>query len=382
MRYRLSALSLSVPKARALASISPPDLVRLVNEHLTQPLLWLREQVGNLKRGDTLKINPAPPPGRTDLLGSVFHHAHSMMIEALRVELGLQGIAVESSATRTSITVPALGERDPPANVWAGKTVLVTGASSGLGQATAHELAKRGAIVQGVARRPMKSLSFVNGGRFVPLSADVTKYEELLGALGARRFFSIIHSAGTGSIDLIQHANPDNLHRDIDTNVLGTLNVAKLALARLKRNGHLAIVSSGAARVPWVGGVSYVTAKAAQHAIAVQLAHRLRRRNAAVTAVLAGSFNSGAWVGALKNRLLQAVVGASAHALPRPSRVARQVLADVERGAPVSTAGLGGGTAYTFGELMHLASKSVATTLTTLRLGLPIGRLGSLSAAR
>jgi len=58
------------------------------------------------------------------------------------------------------------------------------------------------------------------------------------------------------------------------------------------------------------------------------------------------------------------------------------VLADVERGAPVSTAGLGGGTAYTFGELMHLASKSVATTLTTLRLGLPIGRLGSLSAAR
>src|SRR5207247_1889005 len=285
MRYRLSALSLSVPKARALASISPPDLVRLVNEHLTQPLLWLREQVGNLKRGDTLKINPAPPPGRTDLLGSVFHHAHSMMIEALRVELGLQGIAVESSARRTSITVPALGERDPPANVWAGKTVLVTGASSGLGQATARELAKRGGIVQGVARR-------------------------------------------------------------------------------LKRNGHLAIVSSGAARVPWVGGVSYVTAKAAQHAIAAQLAHRLRRRNAAVTAVLAGSFNSGAWVGALKNRLLQAVVGASAHALPRPSRIARQVLADVERGAPVSTAGVGGGTAYTFGELMHLASKSVARSLT------------------
>src|SRR5207247_2978489 len=97
MLYRLSALSLSVPKARPLASISPPDLVRLVNEHLTQPLLWLREQVGNLKRGDTLKINPAPPPARTDLLGSVFHHAHSMMIETLRVELGAQVITQCSS---------------------------------------------------------------------------------------------------------------------------------------------------------------------------------------------------------------------------------------------------------------------------------------------
>lgn len=380
MPRRTRALALSIPPEVPLESIASAELAQLVDVHLTRPLLELRELVGTLRGGDTLAIEPAPPPRALDGPGFVLHHAQAMMIETLRVELGLQGIAVDSTARKPSLAVPALGRREPGRNPWTGRAVLVTGASSGLGQAAAHELAGRGAVVHGVARRRMRPASFPGGGRFVPCSADVTRYEELLAGLEAERFFAIVHAAGTGSLDLIQHANPDNLRQDMATNVLGTFNLAKLARARLAPDGHFAVVTSGAARVPWAGGVSYVTAKAAQHAIAVQAARGLRRRNAAVTAVLAGAFNSGAWVTGLRYALLQEIVRVSAHLLPRPARVARQMLADVERGDPISTAGLIGGFAYTCGEAMHLWSKSTARALTALRLGLPLRWLGRLSA--
>ena len=379
---REDSIALTIPRERPFHSIGPAELSRLVTESLTEPLLQIRERVGKLRAGDTLEVNPAPCPTKGDLLGSVLHHAQSMMIETLRLELGFQGIALKSSVMKPSITVPSAWRRTPHSKYWVGKSVLVTGASSGLGQAAALELARKGAQVYGVARRSMERAEFPTGGTFIPTSADVTRADDLHAAIPTGQFFAIIHAAGTGTGDMIQNANPDNLRQDIDVNVLGTLNIANLAESRLTKYGHLAIVSSGAATVPWPGGVSYVTGKAAQHAIAAEMAHRLKPRNVAVTAVLPGAFNSGIWDNMLQNSVLQTVVEINRRVFPSSRTTARQMLADIERGKPVSTAGLGGGTAQRFGRLMLLQSKAVAGSLAMLGLGISLDWLGSLSTPR
>ena len=225
----------------------------------------------------------------------------------------------------------------------------------------------------------MERMTFPGAGDFIPISADVTNADEVQAAIGGRQFFAIIHSAGTGSGDLIQNATPDNLRQDIETNVLGTLNIAKLADSHLVKYGHLAIVSSGAATLPWPGGVSYVTAKAAQYAIAAAMAHRLKPKCVAVTAVLAGAFNSGMWDNKFRSPILQAVVEINRRAFPSAWRTARKMLADVEAGEPVSTVGRAGKIAQRFGRLMHLQSKALAVTLARLGIGLPLHWTGTLS---
>jgi NAD(P)-dependent dehydrogenase (short-subunit alcohol dehydrogenase family) len=342
-----ATFSLRVPDTEPLERIGAAALARVVREGLIAPHLALGRIVGRLRRGDTLEIHAAPPPPADDLVGAVVHHAQLMTIAALRMELAWQGISVACSARAPGITVPGRAGTGQPPDYWSDKPILVTGASSGMGRGLAEELVRRGARVHGLARRTMAPEGVAGGGHLVPLRADVTDLDALRAALAERRFFAIFHSAASASIGLLHTRTEPSVVRDITTDVLGTLHVAKLAGTSLERGGHLVIVSSGAAKVPWLGGVCYVAAKAAQHKTAERLSSRLAPGRVAVTCVLAGAFASAVFSGKTEHAALDRLISASSRAfLPGAQRVARQVLADAEHRRPESTAGITGATAH------------------------------------
>ncbi|MER7211773.1 SDR family NAD(P)-dependent oxidoreductase [Streptosporangium sp. NPDC020072] len=152
------------------------------------------------------------------------------------------------------------------------RTAVVTGASSGIGEATARRLAAEGFDVVAAARRRDrldKLAAEVPGVRAVTL--DVTS-QESVDALAAslERCDVLVNNAG-GAIGLETVANGDvaDWQRMYDTNVLGSLRLTKALLPRLVASGDgvLVMLTSVAGLVSYEGGGGYNAAKHAQTAM-------------------------------------------------------------------------------------------------------------------
>lgn len=144
------------------------------------------------------------------------------------------------------------------------KTALVTGASSGIGEATAEALAKDGWEVFVAARRidRLSELAERIGGTAIEL--DVTDTEAV--AEMAKRFDTldllVNNAGGAKGLDSIEDANVDDWRWMYETNVLGTLNVTRALLgALLKAEGTIINIGSIAAFTPYKGGGGYNAAK-------------------------------------------------------------------------------------------------------------------------
>jgi short-subunit dehydrogenase len=164
-----------------------------------------------------------------------------------------------------------------------GKVVAITGASSGIGLACAHELARRGAAVVLGARRIDRLETAAAeiqraGGRASALAVDVTRQADV-DALVARattqfsRLDVMICNAGFGYYGTIEQTPPDMMRQMIDVNYMGTFLAARAALPlfRAEQSGHLIFVSSIVARrgIAFMGG--YTATKAAQSGLAEAL---------------------------------------------------------------------------------------------------------------
>jgi short-subunit dehydrogenase len=164
-----------------------------------------------------------------------------------------------------------------------GKVVAITGASSGIGRACAHELARRGAAVVLGARRIDRLETAAAeiqraGGRASALAVDVTRQADV-DALVARattqfsRLDVMICNAGFGYYGTIEQTPPDMMRQMIDVNYMGTFLAARAALPlfRAQQSGHLIFVSSIVARrgIAFMGG--YTATKAAQSGLAEAL---------------------------------------------------------------------------------------------------------------
>jgi NADP-dependent 3-hydroxy acid dehydrogenase YdfG len=164
-----------------------------------------------------------------------------------------------------------------------GKVVAITGASSGIGLACAHELARRGAAVVLGARRIDRLETAAAeiqraGGRASALAVDVTRQADV-DALVARattqfsRLDVMICNAGFGYYGTIEQTPPDMMRQMIDVNYMGTFLAARAALPlfRAQQSGHLIFVSSIGARrgIAFRGG--YTATKAAQSGLAEAL---------------------------------------------------------------------------------------------------------------
>jgi NADP-dependent 3-hydroxy acid dehydrogenase YdfG len=156
-----------------------------------------------------------------------------------------------------------------------GRVAVVTGASSGIGAATAERLAAEGFDVVLAARRldRLTALAERIGGRAMVLDVtDATSVEAF--AAGLDRVDVLVNNAG-GAFDAaaVADADLDSWQRTFDVNVLGTVRVTKALLPALRASGagDLVFVGSTAGLISYEGGASYTAAKHGVHTLAETL---------------------------------------------------------------------------------------------------------------
>ena len=173
-------------------------------------------------------------------------------------------------------------------------TVLVTGASSGIGRATAVEFARRGHQVYAAARREEVLAGLADGERNIrPVGLDVTDgdsvqraWAKIQAETGGTGVDVLVNNAGfalTGPVEVL----PDEaVRRQFDTNVFGVLNVTRAVLPamRARGSGRIINVSSLVGRVSFGFMGIYGATKYAVEAISDAL--RLELRGFGITVVL------------------------------------------------------------------------------------------------
>jgi 3-hydroxy acid dehydrogenase / malonic semialdehyde reductase len=148
-----------------------------------------------------------------------------------------------------------------------GKRAIVTGASGGIGAATARALAAEGARVAGGARRA----DLLRTELALPLDVtDAEQCEQFVTEV-VERFGGIdilVNNAGLAlGRDPVWNSDPDDERRVIETNVLGLMRMTRLCLPRLEEDGGGHVVNIGSVAGIWAyaSGSSYVASKFAVH---------------------------------------------------------------------------------------------------------------------
>ena len=181
-----------------------------------------------------------------------------------------------------------------------GKIVLVTGASSGIGAATALALAAQGAIVAIAARRRQRLDDLAtrirdNGGEALAIEADIT--DESQAAAMVRRVLEdygrldmLFNVAGVGVAAPFQNTTTGEYREMVDINILGLLYAINAALPAMKRqgSGHIVIVSSGTGRYIHPS-VVYSGTKHAASAMAESLRREIGKDGIRVTVIEPGA---------------------------------------------------------------------------------------------
>lgn len=181
-----------------------------------------------------------------------------------------------------------------------GKVALVTGASSGIGEATALALAAEGARVAIAARRVQRLDDLAGrirerGGEALPIEADVTDEAQVTGLVRRTvrefgRVDMLLAVAGVGVAAPFQNTTRAEYRAMVDVNVLGVLYAIGAALPVMKRQGtgHIVIVSSGTGRYIHPS-VVYSGTKHAVSAIAESLRREIGKDGIRVTCVEPGA---------------------------------------------------------------------------------------------
>ena len=180
----------------------------------------------------------------------------------------------------------------------AGKTAVVTGASSGIGEATAHSLAKEGCNVVLAARREdrLRSLAEALGEGTLAAPTDVTD-PAACAALVARtveRFGALdilVNNAGIGLNGTIAEGDPEAWRRMFEVNVLGVLYLTRAAVRQMLRQGAGDVVfisSLSGRRVPRADSTVYAATKHAITAVAEGLRMDVHERGVRVINVEPG----------------------------------------------------------------------------------------------
>lgn len=154
-------------------------------------------------------------------------------------------------------------------------TAVVTGASSGIGAATARRLAEDGFAVVAAARREdrLARLAAEIGAR--PIRLDVTDQASVDALAAALEDCDVLvnNAGGAVGLDPVASGDPAAWQLMFDVNVLGTLRVTRalLPLLRAGAGGTIVNLTSMAASVNYEGGGGYSAAKHGQHALSETL---------------------------------------------------------------------------------------------------------------
>jgi NADP-dependent 3-hydroxy acid dehydrogenase YdfG len=232
-----------------------------------------------------------------------------------------------------------------------GKVALVTGASSGIGEATALMLAAEGARVAIAARRFQRLTDLAGrirhaGGEAFPVEADVTDeaqakamVEHVLRQYG--RLDMLLNVAGVGVAAPFQNTTTAEYRQMVDLNILGVLYAIPAALPAMKRqgDGHIVIISSGTGRYIHPSTV-YSGTKHAVSAIAESLRREIGKDWIRVTSIEPGAVKTEFTshmrqdirqsvelrLGGMEQLESQDVAGAILYAVTQPRRVNVNIL--------------------------------------------------------
>jgi NADP-dependent 3-hydroxy acid dehydrogenase YdfG len=181
------------------------------------------------------------------------------------------------------------------------KVVIVTGASSGIGYATALELSKAGAKVAAGARRVEKLETLKNevqkyGGEIIVKKLDVTKKEDCDSFINLvtktwNHIDILINNAGIMPLSFFKNLKVSEWEQMIDVNLKGVLycTAAVIPFMITKKSGHIVNISSVAGRIVFPAGSVYCATKHAVTAFSEGLRQELSQRyNIKVTCIEPG----------------------------------------------------------------------------------------------
>jgi short-subunit dehydrogenase len=191
------------------------------------------------------------------------------------------------------------------ANRFEGKTVVITGASSGIGESAAHMFAAEGANVVLAARTAddldkVVSAIVAEGGVALAVPTDVADAAACANLLEAAqsRFASVhvlVNNAGYNFRGPVEEAPSAELARIVDVNLKAPIVLTRLALPYLRRSGKAAIVNvaSIAGRIPLPYEATYSATKFGLRAFTFALAEELESTGITVSAVSPGPVETG-----------------------------------------------------------------------------------------
>jgi NADP-dependent 3-hydroxy acid dehydrogenase YdfG len=187
------------------------------------------------------------------------------------------------------------------ADTMRGKVALVTGASSGIGEATAYALAAQGASIVASARRADQLNTVVqriqdSGGQAISIVADIADEalaDDLVNKTAQHwgRLDILVNNAGVMLLGKIANANTEDWRRMININVLGLMYTTRAALTIMQRqkSGHIVNISSVAGRTARVGSGAYNVTKWGVVAFSEALRQEVLEDNIRVTVIEPGA---------------------------------------------------------------------------------------------
>ncbi|GAA0469107.1 putative short-chain dehydrogenase/reductase [Paractinoplanes deccanensis] len=174
------------------------------------------------------------------------------------------------------------------------RTALVTGASSGIGRATAEALVAAGYRVYGTSRKPAAVQAPVAGVEYLPL--ELESEESIEGLAGTLESVDVlVNNAGESQSGPFEELPGDALRRLFQINVFGPVRLAQLALPGMRERGYGRVVMVGSmlASFPLAYRSSYVASKAAIKGFSNAARHELSPYGVWLTTVEPGSIATG-----------------------------------------------------------------------------------------
>lgn len=178
------------------------------------------------------------------------------------------------------------------------KVVLITGASAGIGKATAIHLAQHGYTVYGAARRVDKLKELESFG-ILPVSLDVTKEESITACVdgilsNAGRIDILVNNAGFGSYGSIEDVSMDDARYQLDVNVFGAMRLVQLVLPTMRENkyGKIINVSSVGGKIAFPLGGWYHASKFALEGLSDALRNEVQAFGIDVIVIEPGAIQS------------------------------------------------------------------------------------------
>jgi NADP-dependent 3-hydroxy acid dehydrogenase YdfG len=182
----------------------------------------------------------------------------------------------------------------------AGKVVVITGASSGLGEAAARLLSAEGATVVLGARRAERLEALTgeltrSGAKALAVATDVSRFEQVQALVEAavtnyRRVDVMLNNAGLMPLSPLDRLKVDEWDRMIDVNLKGVLYGIAAALPHMqqRKSGHIINVSSVAGHKVRAGGAVYAATKHAVRALSEGLRQEVKPYNIRTTVISPG----------------------------------------------------------------------------------------------